>query len=412
MTNEATDSTTVAGCPAYPTARDRCPLDPPAELVRIQQETPITRVALWDGSTPWLFTRYDDVRAILSDARISADTFHPNFPHMSAGMKARQLRGKTFINTDGPEHAEQRRKLTADFMVKKVEGLRPKVQQIVDGLIDDMLAGPKPVDLVEALALPVPSLVICELLGVPYTDRELFQRLAATINSQSVPPEEAAQAITDLLTYLEDLIEQKAANPADDLLSRLAVQEYKAGHMTRDEVAKIARLLLVAGHDTTANMIALGTVALLSNPGELELLQNTDDPKVIAGAVDELLRYLTVVHIGRRRVAADSFEFGGEEIRQGDGVIAAAEIANRDPDVFPDPDRLDITRNASGHIAFGFGPHQCLGQSLARLELQVVYGTLYKRIPTLALTEPMEKLDFKGEMAVYGVHELSVTWSD
>jgi hypothetical protein len=395
--------------PAFPMTRG-CPFDPPPELGRLQAEDPVSRVKLWDGSTPWLVTRYADVRAVLTDRRISADTDHPGFPHVSAGAAVRRQRAKTFINTDDPEHAAQRRLLTADFMVKKMEKLRPHIQQIVDGLIDDLLAGPKPADLVEAFALPLPSLVICELLGVPYADRAFFHGISRTIISRQATPEEALTATEELLGYLGELVEKKATAPGEDLLSRLAVEQLRTGEMTRDEIASMGQLLLVAGHETTANMIALGTVALLENPAQLAAVRESDDPKLIANTVEELLRYLNITHSGRRRIALADLEVGGRLIREGEGVIAANDIANRDATAFPDPDVLDVHRKARHHVAFGYGVHQCLGQPLARVELQVVYSTLYRRIPTLALAQPLDELKFKHDMVVYGVHSLPVTW--
>ena len=398
-------------CPAYPMQRDRHPLDPPSELCRIQNEDPISRVTLWDGSTPWLITRFDDIRALLTDPRVSADTMNPTFPHMSEGMKARQMKGKTFINTDEPEHGQVRRKINADFTVKRVERLRPQVQAIVDGLIDDMLAGPKPVDLVAALALPVPSLVICELLGVPYDDRALFHELSVTLNDGKAIAEESVVAMDRMLAYIGDLVDRKDAEPTDDLLGRLVVEQLRTGGMSREEITKMVRLLLVAGHDTTANMIALGTIALLENPDQLAALQGETDIALARSTTEELLRYLTVTHSGRRRVAAEDIDYQGTLIRKGDGLVFAADIGNRDPRAFEgDPDAVELTRDARSHIAFGFGVHQCLGQSLARLELQVVYGTLYRRIPTLALAVPMTELEYKSELSVYGVYELPVTW--
>jgi cytochrome P450 len=172
----------------------------------------------------------------------------------------------------------------------------------------------------------------------------------------------------------------------------------------------MAVLLLIAGHETTANMIALGTVALLEHPDQLAALRDSDDPMVIAGAVEELLRYLTIVHSGRRRTAVEEVEIDGQTIHAGEGIVLAGEAANRDEDRFPDPDRLDVRRDARGHLAFGFGVHQCLGQPLARVELQVVYGTLYRRIPGLRLAAALSQIPFKHESNIYGVYELPVTW--
>ncbi|WP_414637569.1 cytochrome P450 [Amycolatopsis sp.] len=391
-------------------SRGQCPFDPPPELARLQTEAPVSRVRLWDGSTPWLVTRYEDVRAVLADPRISADSDRPGYPHVTPASAARRKRAKAFISQDDPEHAARRRLLTGDFMVRRMEALRPRIQHIVDELIDAMLAGPKPADLVEAFALPVPSLVICELLGVPYADRAFFHRASRTVIARDTTSEQAVAATEQLLDYLADLVRAKEKDPGEDLLSRLAAGQLRTGAMTAEEIAAMGQLLLIAGHETTANMIALGTVALLENPAQLAEIRDTGDPKVIANAVEELLRYLNITHSGRRRVATADLEIGGQLIRRGEGVIAAGDIANRDDSAFPEPDRLDIGRKARHHVAFGYGVHQCLGQPLARIELQVVYGTLYRRLPGLSLAVPLADLPFKHDMIVYGVHELPVTW--
>lgn len=397
--------------PDYPMPRAAgCPFDPPPALLTLQEQKPLARVRIWDGTSPWLVTRYDHMRALLGDARLSADTANPGYPYRNAAGRAGDQIRRTFLTMDDPEHARLRRMVTAPFAIKNVEALRPSVQTIVDGLIDRLLDGPRPVDLVEAFATPVPSLVICELLGVPYDDHDFFQRNTRVIVRRTSTPEEVVTAQSALVDYLDDLLGDKQARPGEDLLSTLAGQRVDAGQMTRHEAAQMGVLLLSAGHETTANMIALGTVALLRHPDQLALLRDTDDPKVVAAAVEELLRYLTIAHSGRRRVALEDIEIDGEVIRAGDGVILAGEAANRDPRVFPDPDRLDVTRDARQHVAFGFGVHQCLGQPLARVELQVVYSTLYSRIPTLELAVDADRLDYKHDGLVYGVYELPVTW--
>ena len=393
----------------FPMSRGRCPFDPPPELDRRLHDEPVSRVRIWDGSEPWLFTRYEDVRALLTDPRVSADPDRAGYPAQTPGIKARRSRFKSFIGMDDPEHAAQRRLLTGDFMVKKIQGMRPRIQQIVDELLDELLAGPKPADLVQAFALPVPSLVICELLGVPYADRDFFHRCSKVLVSREATAEQSLAAAEELLDYLARLVEKKIDDPADDVLSRLATGQVATGAMTVEEVASMGQLLLVAGHETTANMIALGTVALLENPDQLAAVRDGDDA-LLANAVEELLRYLTIVHSGRRRVALEDLEIGGQTVRKGEGLVAATDIANRDETQFPEPDKLDVTRKARHHVAFGYGVHQCLGQPLARVELQVVYRTLYRRIPTLRLAKPLEELKFKHDMAVYGVHELPVTW--
>jgi cytochrome P450 len=397
-----------AQLPEYPMTRaEKCPFDPPPELAAKQQEGPLTRVRLWDGSTPWLVTRYADQRALLADPRISADYERPGYPSPAPIQPGGPKVG--FILMDDPEHARLRRMVTAPFAIKRVAAMRPAVQRIVEDLIDAMLAGPNPVDLVEAFALPVPSLVICDLLGVPYTDHDFFQANSKTVIRRTAKPEERLAASQRLFEYLNDLMGRKLANPADDLLSGLT-ERVRGGELTRAEAAQIGVLLLIAGHETTANMIALGTLALLEHPDQLAILRDTDDPKLVASAVEELLRYLHITHNGRRRVALEDIEIGGQVIRAGEGVIMPNDIANRDPEAFPDPDRLDIQRDARHHVAFGFGVHQCLGQPLARMELQVVYSTLYRRVPTLRLAAELDQIPFKHDGSVYGVYELPVAW--
>ncbi|MET9148112.1 cytochrome P450 [Streptomyces sp. NPDC004042] len=409
MTDTLTD--TPPQLPELPMPRaSGCPFDPPPALRDLQAGRPVSRVRIWDGSSPWLITRHEDVRALLGDPRISADPSLPGYPHRTAGLKVRDQTRRTFITMDDPEHARLRRMVTAPFAIRKVEALRPSIQQIVDDLIDALLAGPKPVDLVESFALPLPSLVICELLGVPYEKHDFFQRNTRVIVRRTSTAEELLAASEALTDYLDELLTVKLADPGDDLLSQLAVQRVATGEMTQRQAAETGVLLLGAGHETTANMIALGTLALLRNPDQLALLRDTDDPRTVAGAVEELLRYLTITHSGRRRVAVADIEIDGQVIRAGDGVVFANEIANRDPEAFPEPDRLDLTRDARRHVAFGYGVHQCLGQPLARVELQVVYSTLYSRIPTLELATDMDRLEFKHDGLVYGVYELPVTW--
>jgi cytochrome P450 len=401
-----TSTVRPAETPGFPMPRAAgCPFDPPPALRAIQREGPLAKVRLWDGSTPWLVTRYAEQRALLADRRVSSDATRPGYPSPLPLMGA----SVSFIMMDDPEHARLRRMVTAPFTVRRVEALRPVVQKIVDDLIDAMLAGPRPVDLVAAFALPVPSLVICTMLGVPYADHEFFQDNSRTMVRRDVPDEERKAAHGRLYDYLDELVGKKLTAPGDDILSRLA-ERIRAGELPRHEAASMGVILLLAGHETTANMIALGTLALLEHPDQLAALRRTDDPGLVAGAVEELLRYLNITHNGRRRVATEDIEIAGQTIRAGDGLIMANDIANRDPDAFPDPDRLDVERDARHHVAFGFGVHQCLGQPLARMELQVVYGTLYRRIPTLRLAAGLDKIPFKHDGAIYGVYELPVTW--
>ncbi|MGC7094314.1 cytochrome P450 [Amycolatopsis lurida] len=397
--------TSTVPTPEYPMARATgCPFDPPPQLRELQREAPMTRIKLWDGSTPWLVTRYADQRAVLTDPRVSADMMHPTYPRQAPGRAT-----LSFIGMDDPEHARLRRMVGSAFAVKKVAAMRPMVQQIVDDALDEFLGGPKPADLVEGFALPVPSLVICELLDVPYSDHGFFQDNSKTMINRNSTPEQRTEASGNLARYLGGLLMSKMDKPGDDLLSRLC-ERIKAEELSVEQATAMAVLLLIAGHETTANMIALSTLLLLRNPDQLKLLRESDDPTVATRAVEEMLRYLNITHGGRRRVALEDLEVAGQLVRAGEGLVLPNEIANRDAEAFPDPDRLDITREARHHVAFGFGVHQCLGQPLARLELEVVYRTLYRRAPELALAADFDDIPFKHDGFVYGVYELPVTW--
>lgn len=394
--------------PVYPMART-CPFDPPAELAHLRAEKPVTRIRLWDASSPWLVTRYEDVRTLLADPRVSADTRRPSYPFLSAGLRARSESSRSFIAMDDPDHARYRKMIISDFTVRGTESLRPLVEKIVNDLLDGMERGPRPVDLVDAFALPLPSMVICHMLGVPYADHDFFQDHSRAILDLSAGPQEALRANDELQDYLTTLIAAKEAEPSDDILGRLAQRYVLTGRLSRSEAATMALLLLVAGHETTANMLAFGTLTLLEHPEQAAEVRD-GDTALVKSAVEELLRLLTVVHTGRRRVALEDIEIGGVTIRAGEGIIAAGESANRDPAAFESPNELNIHRGSNHHVAFGFGVHQCLGQPLARLELQIAYPALLRRFPDLHLAVPLEEIRYRDEMAVYGVQELPVSW--
>jgi cytochrome P450 len=403
--------------PQYPMER-QCPFDPPRELAEIQAEEPVRRVALWDGSHPWLVTRHADVRAVLADQRFSADTLLPGYPATSPGVLARRKESPSFIAMDDPDHAFFRRMLISEFSVKAVNRLRPMIEEVVEELLDAMAAAPQPADLVEAFALPLPSMVICRMLGVPYADHGFFQGRSHTIVDTRSSVEQTLTASEELRHYLEGLVAQReeraqggeeagTGEEVDDLLGRLAARHVLPGEITREQAGSMGLLLLIAGHETTANMIALGTLTLLRDPEQAARVRSGE---AVDGAVEELLRLLTVTHFGRRRVATEDVEVGGVLVRAGEGVIAAGEIANRDPEAFGAPDALDVERRPNHHLAFGHGVHQCLGQQLARVELQVAYPALLRRFPDLRVAAAVEDIPFRDTMVVYGVHELPVRW--
>jgi cytochrome P450 len=291
-----------------------------------------------------------------------------------------------------------------------VEGLRPTIQQITDDHIDSMLAGPKPADVVAAIALPVPSLVISQLLGVPYQDAEMFQQHATMGLARYATSSDTVKGAMSLHKYLAELVETKMENPGEDAVSDLA-ERVKAGELSVKEAAQLGTGLLIAGHETTANMIGLGVLALLENPDQLAVIRDAEDPKVVASAVEELLRYLSIIQNGQRRVAVEDIHIAGEVIRAGEGIIIDLAPANWDPEAFSEPDRLYLHRSgADRNVAFGYGRHQCVGQQLARAELQIVFQTLFRRIPTMTLAVPFEVVPFKHDRLAYGVYELLVTW--
>ena len=395
--------------PGYPMPRT-CPFDPPAELTRLREEEPVSRIRLWDGSSPWLVTRYEDVRRVLSDPRVSADTDRPNYPFQSEGVRVRRgLASGSFIGMDDPEHARYRKMIISDFTVRSTEALRPLVEKLVNELLDAMERGPKPVDLVDAFALPLPSMVICHMLGVPYADHDFFQEHSRALLDITMDAESSVRSNDELRAYLTDLMAKKEAEPTDDILGRLAQRYVLTGQLGRDEAVSMALLLLVAGHETTANMIGFGTLTLLQHPEQAAQVRD-GDATVVKSAVEELLRLLTVVHAGRRRTALADIEIGGVTIRAGEGIIAAVESANRDETVFESPGALDIHRSTNHHVAFGFGVHQCLGQPLARLELQIAYPALLRHFPDLHIAVPVEDIRYRDKMAVYGVQALPVSW--
>ncbi|WNV87400.1 cytochrome P450 [Umezawaea sp. Da 62-37] len=391
----------------FPVTR-KCPFLPPAEYGEIREREPIAKVSLVEGQWAWAITRHEDVRAVLVDPRFSSDRDDPNYPRLVPGSRPRAGQ-KTLTTMDAPEHGVARRAVLGEFTVRRTEALRPRVQAIVDERIDAIVAGPQPADLVRDLALPVPSLVICELLGVPYDDHEFFQGHTSTMVDMMSSAEQRQGAFAAITGYLDELVTLKEKAPDhEDLLGRQIIGGRADGTHRHEALVAMAFLLLAAGHETTANMISLSAVALLENPDQLAAIR-ADQAKTLP-AVEELLRYFTVVDSHIARVAVEDVELGGVTIRAGEGVLGLLLAANRDPEAFDDPDVLDVGRGARHHVAFGFGPHQCLGQNLARMELQVVIDTLFRRIPGIALAKPVEELDFKDTAVIYGLHSLPITW--
>jgi cytochrome P450 len=399
-----------AGVPGQPMAElpvDRVdPFDPPAGLEQLRAHDPITRLAYPDGHLGWLVTSFALGREILADNRFSRRRELQHIPRrfpLFNEMREPAPPGM-FIHMDPPRHTRYRRLLTGQFTVRRMKLLEPRIAEIAAERLDAMERHGPPVDLVTEFALPIPSLVICELLGVPYADHGKFQHDAHVMLALDSTPEEVLASLISLYEYLHDLVVAKRADPADDLLSGLATD----GELTDEELTGIAMLLLLAGHETTANMLGLGTFALLRHPDQLAAVRR--DPALVDGAVEELLRYLSIVHIGPTRTALEDVEVGGRLVKSGETVAISIPAANRDPARFTHPGELDVTRPPAGHLAFGYGVHQCLGQQLARAEMRISYPALFNRFPTLRLAVPAEDVPLRSDMAIYGVHRLPVAW--
>ncbi|WIX86847.1 cytochrome P450 [Amycolatopsis sp. DG1A-15b] len=392
-----------------PMDRDAGPFDPPSALTRLRDARPVSPLVFPDGHEGWLVSGYEEVRQMMADTRFSSrldlDVIHvPYETGMPAATEPSPQLPGMFIAMDPPDHSRLRRKLTGAFTVKRMKQLEEHIADVVERQLDHLARLAPPVDLVKEFALPVPSLVICELLGVPYADRETFQANSAQFMVREQTLEEKMGAYIALNTYLSELVTSKRADPGEDILSDLARHD----DLTIEELTGAAFLLLLAGHETTANMLSLGTFALLQHPEQRAELHA--DAELLPGAVEELLRYLSVADIFFR-YATEDLELGGETIPKGSTVVVSLLAANHDPRRFENPDTLDIHRNARGLLSFGHGVHQCLGQQLARIEMRAGFEGLLRRFPTLALAVPAEEVKLRTDMNIYGVHELPVTWT-
>ncbi|MEV4846278.1 cytochrome P450 [Micromonospora matsumotoense] len=394
-----------------PVNSTRNPLTPLDDAERQRYVGPVTRVLLPTGITAWLVSRHTEVRQLLRHPAFSSDLHRPGFPLLRPlpPEATRDLRG-AFLQMDGAAHTRLRRMLTAEFMIKNVRRIEPLIHRTIDEALTDLAAAGPPADLVSTVALPVPSKVICHLLGVPYADHDFFQSRSRRLLDRRVPPEQLQHAAQELRAYLRSLIDAKRTRPDDgeDLLSRLIRDRVEPGELDVDELVGMALLLLIAGHETTANMLGLSVLLLTRHPGRYALLR--DRPDLAPGMVDELLRYLSIVRTGLFRVATEDVEIGGRSIRAGEGVIALISLANRDAEVFDDPDGFDPYREAQQHLAFGFGVHQCIGQPLARAELRITLVELARRFPDLRVTADPQELTTRDSSIVFGLDTLPVTW--
>ncbi|EIV90829.1 cytochrome P450 [Frankia sp. QA3] len=405
---------------ATPLYMRRVRFDPDPEIVRSRESGGGCPVVTPFGLSAELVSRYDDVRAVLAhasrfsnaetgilgSAAAAAAEHGPHTEHGPHGERLADLRAGNLLAYDPPDHIRLRRMLTPEFTGHRMRRLEPRIVDIVEGALDDTERAGRPADLVSTFALPVPSLVICELLGVPYADRAQFQGRTRRQLDASLPVAERLAVIRQNREYMAHLVARARHAPGEDMLGML-VREH-GDELSTAELVGIATLLLIAGHETTANMLALGTLALLRHPDQLAAVR--DDPARVGPAVEELLRWLSIVHAGAPRTARDDVTIAGRTIAKGEHVLLSLPAANRDPAFLDDPDRLDITRGAIGHVAFGFGLHHCLGAPLARMELRIGLPALLRRFPGLALAVPYEQVEFRPHTVVYGLRSLPVTW--
>ncbi|WP_198320604.1 cytochrome P450 [Actinosynnema pretiosum] len=389
---------------AYPfSVPDGLDAEPLFSSLRIEE--PLVRVQLPYGEPAWLATRYEDVRTVLGDPRFSRAA--------SAGRDEPRVRPipsppGSILGLDPPDHSRLRRLVAKAFTVRRVEQLRPRAQEIADGLVDSMLDGGPGADLVEEFALPLPITVICELLGVPYADRVDFRVWSdAFLSTTKFTPDEVREHTGKMAGYIAGLIAQRRREPTEDLLGALVVARDDEDRLSEDELLSLAMALLVAGHETTASQIPNFAYVLLTNPAQLELLRA--DPALLPRAVEELMRFVPLgIGGGIPRYATEDVELGGVLVRAGEPVLPAITSANRDREVWSDADVLDLRREGASHVGFGHGAHHCLGAPLARMELQVAVDTLLRRLPGLRLAD--EPITWKAGMSTRGPATMPVTW--
>jgi cytochrome P450 len=379
-------------------------LDPVAGLALRQRDEPVSRLEFPFGISAWLVTGYDDVRAVIGDTRAFSNDYSNVVASTGGQATAEQDPGGLGFS-DPPKHTRLRKALTPEFTVRRLSRLLPRIAEIVEQQLDVMAATGSPVDLVETFAMPIPSLVICELLDVPYPDRADFQRLSGSRFDIFGGAGTGLDAITESLEYMSELVAAQRSHPADGLLGML-IREH-GDEITDQELAGLADGLLIGGHETTASMLALGAILLLQSPETVEQIR-TDD-QAIAPAVEEMLRYLTVVQLAFPRFAKQDMELGGHQIKAGEMVLCSLSGANRDPALGDHMQSFDPA-HMSPHLAFGYGVHRCVGAELARMELRIAYPALFRRFPQLRLGIPSDEITFHDYSLVHGVQNLPVAW--
>ncbi len=387
--------------PQLPMQRD-CPLHPPPDYQRLRAQSPVSRFTWPNGVQAWLVTRYADVRAALGDRRLSVDRTASPPPSLALGRASGVMLPRSLVGMDPPEHTLWRRLIIREMTARRMARLRPRIEEIVDEHLERMARTGPPADLVPAFALPVPSLVICELLGIPPADRAEFQRHTEVISAVDSAAGQVQAASSALMGYIGELIAAKRRAPGDDILSHLAQATVDGPAPDSDGALGNGMLLLIAGHETSV-------VTLLDYPDQLRLVR--EDPALIDRAVEELLRFHAVIQYGLVRRATEDLSIGGQQVQAGDWVVCSLASANRDlASCAGDPAEFRAGREPASHTSFGYGIHQCAGQHLARLELRAALSGLFRRFPGLRLAEPSGQLPFRTDMFVYGLHRVPLCW--
>lgn len=379
----------------------RTGLDPVPALGEVREREPISRLPLPVATNVWLVSGYDEAKAVLGDAKRFSNDFTNLVGY--AGVTAEDNPGGLGF-TDPPAHTRLRRLLTPEFTMRRLARLTPEIEAIVEQRLDAMAAADQPVDLVAEFAVPIPSLVISELLGVPYGDREEFQQLSVARFDVFDGVGASLGAMSQSLEYLHGVVRKQREEPGEGLLGAL-IRDH-GDEVTDRELAELADGVLTGGFETTASMLALGALVLLEDRELLERVR--DDDEMVPGLVEELLRYLTVVQMAFPRFAREDVEIAGTKITQGDVVLCSLSGADRDAALGPDMERFDATRRPTSHLAFGHGLHRCIGAELARMELRAAYPALVRRFPDIRLAVPASELEFRKASIVYGLDSLPV----
>jgi cytochrome P450 len=392
----------------YPFPKPPTLYHPGPEFKFLVDNQPVAQVELPNGATAWLVTGYNEARQVATDPRFSR-SLAANVERQRTGVV--RFAADTIFGMDPPEHTRLRKLVTRAFTGPRVAQLRPQVVGVVDDLIDQMIAGPRPADLVGSLSLVLPIRVICDMLGVPAADQDQFRGWSdSLIGDWGRDPAESDAAMEAIFGYFARLIASKRASPGPDLMSALIAARDDSDRLSEDELVRFCTVLLVAGHETTANQLGMSLLTLLAHPAEMERLRANLD--LLPSAVDELLRFAQLrpsgVQLGR--VTTEDVQLGGVTIRAGEMVLPFFQAANRDSSVFANPDELDLGRAGASHLTFGAGLHHCLGAQLARMELQEAFRGMLTRLPGLRLAVPVAEVRFKTNHAFYSAHELPITW--